>query len=121
MDPPRRRPRRLGQSQRLLQRPQNQNHAARRQQRRGGSSPDEAAGWRESIASNAQMPSTSADFDRFRSWDSQSRREVQGLNPTSMMSAVRELQDQLARPIQALETAISKMEDENEKRFKTTL
>ncbi|KAF4474265.1 hypothetical protein CGGC5_v016950 [Colletotrichum fructicola Nara gc5] len=65
------------------------------------------------------MPSTSADFDSFGGWDSHSRHEVQDLNLLSIMSLLRELQDDLARSIQEWRTALSEVKDENKTHYKT--
>ncbi|KAK2728889.1 hypothetical protein CKAH01_10717 [Colletotrichum kahawae] len=89
-------------------------HAVRGQQQRGGSSSQEAARRREGTISDTWMPSTSTDFDSFGGWDSQSRHEVQDLSLLSMTSLLRELQDELARPIQGLKNALSEIEDKNE-------
>ncbi|KAK2733640.1 hypothetical protein CKAH01_19008 [Colletotrichum kahawae] len=129
MDPPQQRHRRHGQEPRLLERPQGQvrqrranptKRVVRGQQRRGGSSSDETAGRRESITSDPRMSSTSADFGCFDGWDGQSRHETQDLSLTSITSMIQELQDELSRPIEAMKTAVARMEDENEKRFRTT-
>ncbi|KAH9225169.1 hypothetical protein K456DRAFT_1767076 [Colletotrichum gloeosporioides 23] len=132
MDPPQQRHRRHGQSRRLVQRPQGRvrqrranptQRVVRGRQRPKRSPSNETAGRRESITSGPWMPSTSADFGCFgpsEGGDGRSRHEVQDLSLTSITSMIQELQDGLSRPIEAMKTAVAKMEDENEKRFKTT-
>ncbi|KAH9225279.1 hypothetical protein K456DRAFT_1767030 [Colletotrichum gloeosporioides 23] len=132
MDPPQQRHRRHGQAPRLPQRPQGRvrqrkanptQHMIRGQQQPKRSPSNETAGRRESITSDPWMPSTSADFGCFgpsEGGDGRSRHEVQDLSLTSITSMIQELRDELSRPIEAIKTAVNKMEDENEKRFKTT-
>ncbi|KAK2729300.1 hypothetical protein CKAH01_10249 [Colletotrichum kahawae] len=132
MDPPQQRHRRHGQSRRLAQRTQGQvrqrranptQRVIRGQQQPERSPSNETAGRRESITSGPWMPSTSADFGCFVPSDGgggRSRHEVQDLSLTSITSIIQELQNKLSRPIEAMKTAVARMEEENEKRFKTT-
>ncbi|KAL4403185.1 hypothetical protein CABS03_15449 [Colletotrichum abscissum] len=128
MFPPRQRPRRLGQSQRLQQMQQNpvRHHevnpttqAVRALQRRRGPS-RKIQGRQEMDPSKPWVDQASASPDDSTTSQNRDRHEVQTVVPPSLMGVLQQVIDQLDYAIVAIDTAADNIEKKDARQLKTT-